>query len=288
MEVVPYTDPARFRDDLEERFLVSEVRHNLILGVLSTLVDHPEVYPEFELWALCEGGVPVTGALRTSPYHLVVADLPGPGAARALASFLRDTPLPGVVGSLPAGAWFADAYAAAAGVTATVTMRQGVFALSEARPVPEVEGRPRPAVLDDLPLVTRWIVDFTAEALPGHDDDAERIDRMARRRLSGDDPLAALWLWEAGGRPVSMSGHGGLTPNGIRIGPVYTPPGLRGEGYATALVAAQSRWLLARGRRYCFLFTDLSNPTSNAIYRRIGYEQEAESVEVSFGGEVSR
>lgn len=29
---------------------------------------------------------------------------------------------------------------------------------------------------------------------------------------------------------------------------------------------------LARGRRFCFLFTDLANPTSNAIYRAIGYE----------------
>jgi len=29
--------------------------------------------------------------------------------------------------------------------------------------------------------------------------------------------------------------------------------------------------LLAEGRRYCFLMTDLANPTSNAIYARIGY-----------------
>jgi hypothetical protein len=29
--------------------------------------------------------------------------------------------------------------------------------------------------------------------------------------------------------------------------------------------------LLDSGRRYCLLFTDLANPTSNQIYRQIGY-----------------
>ena len=29
--------------------------------------------------------------------------------------------------------------------------------------------------------------------------------------------------------------------------------------------------LLDGGRRFCFLFTDLANPTSNSIYQRIGY-----------------
>ena len=32
-----------------------------------------------------------------------------------------------------------------------------------------------------------------------------------------------------------------------------------------------TRMLLEGGRRFCFLFTDLANPTSNSIYQRIGY-----------------
>ena len=79
-----------------------------------------------------------------------------------------------------------------------------------------------------------------------------------------------------------MSGYGGETPNGIRIGPVYTPPEQRGHGYATGLVAEQSRSLLAGGRRFCFLYTDLDNATSNALYRRIGYRLVCESAEVRF------
>jgi hypothetical protein len=32
-----------------------------------------------------------------------------------------------------------------------------------------------------------------------------------------------------------------------------------------------SRQLLGEGNRFCCLYTDLDNPTSNAIYARIGY-----------------
>ena len=79
--------------------------------------------------------------------------------------------------------------------------------------------------------------------------------------------------------PVSMASYGGRTPTGIRIGLVYTPPRHRRRGYATSLVAEQSRWLLEQGYRSCFLYTDLSNPTSNAIYERIGYRRVADSTE---------
>jgi predicted GNAT family acetyltransferase len=68
----------------------------------------------------------------------------------------------------------------------------------------------------------------------------------------------------------------------VRINFVYTPPAHRGRGYASACVAALTRRMLDEGRRYCFLFTDLSNPTSNGIYRAIGYEHQANFKHVRF------
>jgi predicted GNAT family acetyltransferase len=53
---------------------------------------------------------------------------------------------------------------------------------------------------------------------------------------------------------------------------VYTPPELRGNGYASAVVAALSERELAGGAAWCSLFTDLANPTSNHIYAELGYE----------------
>ena len=71
---------------------------------------------------------------------------------------------------------------------------------------------------------------------------------------------------------MSWAGVGGRTPHGTRVGPVYTPPEHRRRGFAGALVAAASQAQLDEGLEFCFLFTDLANPTSNHVYQAIGYE----------------
>jgi uncharacterized protein len=88
-------------------------------------------------------------------------------------------------------------------------------------------------------------------------------------------------LWE-NDRPVSLAGWGGETPNGVRVGPVYTPPAHRRRGYGSAVTAAVTAERLAAGRRFCFLYTDLANPTSNRIYASLGYEPVCDSVDCAF------
>ena len=124
------------------------------------------------------------------------------------------------------------------------------------------------------------MVAFGEEVLDENDPGRTEARAAVEHRLAGHD--GGFALWEDEGRVVSVSGWGGPTPNGIRVGPVYTPPELRGRGYATALVAELSQSLLDGGRRFVFLYTDLANPTSNAIYERIGYVRVAESAMVSF------
>jgi predicted GNAT family acetyltransferase len=96
-------------------------------------------------------------------------------------------------------------------------------------------------------------------------DFAEAADRWLKRAAR------VPHLWEHGGKAVAFAGVAGPTPSGIRIGPVYTPPEHRGHGYASNLVAAASQRQLDAGRRFCFLFTNLANPTSNRIYQLLGY-----------------
>jgi predicted GNAT family acetyltransferase len=91
------------------------------------------------------------------------------------------------------------------------------------------------------------------------------------------------YLWEVGDRVVSLVVAGARTPNGRRIGPVYTPPAERRRGYAAALTAAASQVQLDRGSRFCFLFTDLANETANALYQRIGYQPVTDVDRYAFG-----
>jgi predicted GNAT family acetyltransferase len=142
------------------------------------------------------------------------------------------------------------------------------------------------ATADDRELALRWWIAFGDEVLHEGGPGRHSAETMLDHRLSRA-PSSGILLWENGGDPVSLAGWAGPTPNGIRVGPVYTPPELRGSGYATALTAELSQGLLdgrlfEGGRRFCFLYTDLANPTSNAIYERIGYRRVAESAEIVF------
>ena len=85
-----------------------------------------------------------------------------------------------------------------------------------------------------------------------------------------------------------MALSSGTTPNGIRVGYVYTPPAFRSRGYATAIVSSLSQRLLETGHRFCFLYTDLANPVSNKIYEQIGYVAASDVVDVSFLGAAER
>jgi predicted GNAT family acetyltransferase len=229
-----------------------------------------------------EGERILAAALQTEPYNLVLADPETGEALDALMAAVRNdgAPIPGIVANVPHAEAAARAWSAGTGTEWDVTLRQGVFALTRVAPVDRPPGRSRVATQADRSLLLEWLRAFTFEALPRPEEDLERMDHMLDTRFTGED--AALWLWERDDEPVSLAGYSGPTLTGIRVGPVYTPPQHRRRGYASALVAELSGFLLGRGHRACFLFTNLANPTSNAVYERIGYERVAEAAEIRF------
>ncbi len=282
MQVRRFDDPGAFREAATPYLLRDEARHNLLLGISTTLIQRPDLYEAFDLWVVADGEDVTAVALRTHPLNLVLSQPSSDAALDVLVDRLlqEQQALPGVIAALPELEAFVGAWTSANDLDATRVFRHGVYELRDVLPVPAAPGRPRPVTPEDRDLVIPWMVAFAEEVLP-EDDEAERQIRFVESRLEATDD-AGMWLWEDGGRPVSVSGYGGATPNGMRIGPVYTPPELRGHGYATTLVAEQSRWLLGAGRTFCFLYTDLDNSTSNALYRRIGYRMVVESGEVRF------
>jgi hypothetical protein len=282
MEVVRPATASAFLELAGPLLVRDEARNQLPIGIAGDLIDHPEAFDVVRFWVGVEAGRPVSAALRTEPHDLVLAD-PEPGAdpePLPLAVAEDDPGVPGIVGNQPFVETAAERIAAGTRRVAEKVLSQGVHALERVLNVPLPAGRTVVATPADRDLVRGWLTDFAHEALPDPPRFIDRIDRTLDTRFAG--PRAGIWLWNLHGEPVSLSAYSGPTPSGIRIGPVYTPPEHRRRGYATTLVADQSRWLLEQGYRSCFLYTDLSNPTSNAIYERIGYRRVAESTEYRF------
>ena len=282
MNVTSYPSAAAFLTRTQAALEAEEALNSLILGVCLRLArqqkdeakDPRDPTDRPFLATVEDGGRLLLAAMFTPPRHIVLAPLatPATAAISPLVSELRgrNIALPGVLGPAGPARAFAEAWVENTGASYHLQMHQRLHALYEARPVPPVSGDLRTAAESDIDLVTSWVRAFQMEALDESGDEAQTRKIVATRVAAGD-----YFLWEDG-RPVSMALSTRPTRHGVSITAVYTPPALRGRGYATACVAALSRRLLARGYHFCALYTDLANPTSNSIYERIGYRPLAD------------
>jgi hypothetical protein len=146
--------------------------------------------------------------------------------------------------------------------------------LTQPGPVPE--GRGRVAVGRDREQVVGWCSEFVAAVgeAPAMDAEAWVGSRFADKHYT---------FWEtADGTPVSMAGWTSMVAGMVRVDPVYTPAQFRGRGYAGAVTVEVSRAALAAGATDVVLFTDPTNPTSNALYQRIGYVPVADLIGYDF------
>src|SRR5436189_2689697 len=132
MEATRFDDPRVWLDAVRPLLLQDEARHDLPLGIASTLIRHPSVYPEKELWAVERAGTVVGAALRTPPHNLVLARPADGDAVEVLARALENSEihLPGVTAALPEADAFADAWSAVTGQAVRRVMGQGVYLLS--------------------------------------------------------------------------------------------------------------------------------------------------------------
>ena len=278
MQLERHENATTFLERAQDFLLAREAQHNLILGLSERLKTEPRLFGEDPYFASVTDGERVVGVtMRTPPHNLILSLVDDDGALDLMAQDAQEVfgSLPGVVGPKEPVAKFARLWPQ----PAELGIQQRVYRASHVVPFEGVSGSMRPYEDGDRELLIGWMDAFVAEALHGgfHDDSAAWLERS----LAGPD--SGIELWIDAGEPVSFAGYGGLTPNGIRIGPVYTPPELRRRGYASALTAELTQMLLDQGRTFCFLFTDLSNPTSNSIYQRIGYEPVSDADQWRFG-----
>lgn len=278
MNVVQLKNAAVFLERAGPLLLADEARHNLILGLAGTLRDNPGLYREHAQWIVEADGAVVGAALRTPPHNLVLAR----GSDEVYQALARsiDEELPGVVGAVPEVDRFVAAWTSLHAVRPEVGIRQGIYALETVVSPPTPPGAPRLATPRDRPLLVDWWGAFGAEALGALERDEEEDGRNVDHRLTTVGNGIALW--EVDGESVCAVGFGSPTPTGVRIGPVYTPPAHRGRGYASALTAHVSAEQLAAGRSFCFLYTNLANPTANKIYVAIGYELVCNAIQYAF------
>lgn len=269
------TGPGTFEDRLRPLLAAEPIFTN----VIATVVAAP---PPSAHWLRVLDGDELAGAaIWVPPRGVHLSPMP-PDGARALADHLvmGEHQLLGVDGPTRAAAAFARRYANATGGNVALGLATRLYRLDRVTRPAEVTGRQRPAAAADRSLILDWLAAFTAETRPGHplEDRGPAVDS---RFASGQQ---LMWFWEVAGEPVSFCWYTPVSPRVrvSRISAVYTPPALRGHGYAGANVAAASQHALDSGATMCVLYTDRANPTSNRIYQAIGYRPVGDAQEWRF------
>lgn len=245
---------------------------NLALAILYERAHHPEpgCY-----WTVLRDGQVAGVALQSPPtVPAVVTEVPPDCIEKLVCALAADRPgLLGIFSEAATAARFAGCWAERLKIPVAPVEAVRLYKLSVLQLPPASGGLVRTAIDADFSLISSWLEGFE------RDTGTTRWspDTIRRRIKAG---LISIW---DDGEPVSLAAVAPMVAGTVRVGPVYTPPKCRGRGYAASCVASVSRSALDAGASQCVLYTQLSNPQSNAIYRRLGYEPLVEWLRYRFG-----
>ncbi|MGL5939950.1 MAG: GNAT family N-acetyltransferase [Waterburya sp.] len=270
MQIIQFQDSQQFYQRVENYLLNQEATHCLLLFLSKALSTSQPEREKSPYLAIVENQQEIAAtAIQTPPRPLILSQSTDLEAVNLLARDLasHNQSLSGVMASKPEAITFARTWQSLTGQSFQLKVALQVHQLGKetVQPITKASGNLRLVTESDRNLLVNWGKAFEQEALG---DDSPELEHQSwfNKHLKNK----SLYVWQDQ-VVVSMAAFGGATPNGIRVNAVYTPPEYRGKGYATSCVATVSQYLLTQGYRYCFLFTDLANPTSNHIYHQIGY-----------------
>ncbi|NMO94405.1 GNAT family N-acetyltransferase [Paenibacillus lemnae] len=244
----------------EDRFGEDEVPYNLFYLIADLpgsravrSLDHRMFY------AQSSNGVPWLWLDRNVP------DAEKPEMIRQLIHFVDDDGLKGICSGPDSAALFSALYGERYGVRKQRSMSMEAYACRELQAPKRVEGSIRPAVLDDQMTIARFLADFSEDGY-GRSVDAKAQLEAAEGLIQ----KGGLHVWEVEGRVLSMAQIAHRSPRHGRINAVFTERSERGKGYAAAIVADLCRMLMKESLMP-MLYADLVNPSSNRLYRKIGF-----------------
>ncbi|MBK8027556.1 MAG: GNAT family N-acetyltransferase [Chloroflexi bacterium] len=287
VKISRYTDPAAYLARAESFWLRNEAANCLSIGLTNSLIQNVTQFGQQQPYLAIltdDAGEIVLTALRTPPRGLILSVADWPVALDALIEDPQSMyeSLPTVLGEVELARQFAECWSARKGVTTRMQMPERIYQVHTVKVPTGVPGFMRRITPEDRSLLIDWMVAFEIEAFGAQETPRENFNNWVDGGLSFAHRGIYLWEDPANGGVVSMVGHTGPTPHGMRVGPVYTPPEKRGHGYASACTAGVTQTLLDSGRTFCFLYTNLNNPTSNKIYQQIGYEPVIDCAMYSF------
>lgn len=279
MEFIRYDRPNEFAALAEPILSKQEDLYSLFLGVMRAVQDGRYTDP-FQA-AIFENGQVLALIQMTPPHPLHIVIVQETQLDAILDKLIENlqafhVKFTSIISLKPWANRFAEKWQEMKGTDYKQLMDQGLYRLDTVNSLDNSPGNWRLANEKDSPLIEKWFTLFEEDAkLP-----ISPLEEV-KKRVSAFITEREVFVWEHEGKAVSMMKKARPTNRGITVSLVFTPKEERRKGYARTLVAAISKELLTE-YDFCVLYTDLLNPTSNKIYKEIGYQQIANSVCIEF------
>ncbi|MGN7386952.1 GNAT family N-acetyltransferase [Sporosarcina sp. SAFN-015] len=280
MKIVQYEDSMQFAEVAEPIIAKNEDVFSLFFGVLQAIKAGK--YADPYMAAVMEGE-DVLALMQMTPPHPLNLVLVGESRKDEVIDLIvrelrgNSIAVPSVISLKQWAKSFANAWENETGETQKLLMDQGLYRLDEVEETLEMSpGSWKYATDADAPLIEKWFALFEEDT---------NLDRTSpdiiREKVSAFLEAREVFLWEDEGKVVSMMKKSRPTTNSVTVSLVFTPKEERKKGYARTMVAQGSKELL-KEYEFCVLYTDMMNPTSNKIYKEIGYKHIADSIHIGF------
>ncbi|MFC5604522.1 GNAT family N-acetyltransferase [Sporosarcina koreensis] len=280
MEIVQYDDAERFAEVAEPIIAKNEDAFSLFFGILQAIKAGKYENP---FMAVVSDGEEVLALLQMTPPHPLNLIIVDEGKKHETIDFIirellgNSIAVPSVISLKEWAILFANKWEEQTGESQKLLMDQGLYRLDEIDETIEMSpGSWRYASGEDAPLIEKWFALFEEDA--NLDGTAPEI---IKERVAAFLEAREVFLWEDEGKVVSMMKKARPTKNSVTVSLVFTPKEERKKGYARTMVAHGSKELL-KEYEFCVLYTDMMNPTSNKIYKEIGYKHIADSIHIGF------
>jgi predicted GNAT family acetyltransferase len=284
MEILNPKDAFSFLQICQKALEENEVNSNQILGISNTLFKNNYAYGTNEPFysiAMNNNDISLIG-LMTPPKNLLLYEHKNLNTS-VMELFVNNLytqykSIPGVTGEMAVVKSFLNKWSIISAVNYKISKNLRIYKLTKVSSYNKPDGIFRCAEKNDIEIIANFISEFSVGI--GEPIDIERAEEVAENGIADRE----IFIWE-NKNIVSMAKKQRPTKHGMAVSYVFTPVEYRCKGYATAVVAELSQNILDSGKLFCTLYTDLSNPTSNSIYQKIGYNPVCDNISYILGNE---
>lgn len=275
-KIISFNTPQEFLNATESLLEQKELENNIILGICNSFPDKSKPQENCFFINSVENAQIHATSIKTMSRAIVAGTSENIEHVKILAEYYNtnNIDLSGVVGDAFYARAFSKFYHKKTGGERTLIAHE----LRSVNKLPIAAGELQMATKNDIEQITRWTMQFQADAKGFLRQSFDELFIITKGRIESEN----LFKWMFNDEMVSIAAIVRKTKTIGIVGLVYTPAEFRGSGYATSSVLKLSEYILENGFKKCGLFTDKSNPTSNHIYRKIGYEPLTEFADIQF------